>query len=152
MIRLVPASLVHVGPIATRMRSEDVRECEAWGRTGKEALRAGVRASSLAITALKDGRPEAMFGVAPINAMEGTGRAWFLGTDEVFGCARDLLTLGPAVIEALHSRFRRLENWVSTDNAAAIRMLGRWGFELGSERMTVRGVEFRPFWREAPNV
>lgn len=150
MIRIVPATLAHVGPIATRMREADAAECEAFGRTAKEGLRVGLNASVLAFTAMRDGRPEAMFGAVPINALEGKGRAWFLGTDAVFACARDLLTVGPAVIEALHRRFRRLENWVSTDNAPACRMLGRWGFELGSETMTVRGVEFRPFWKEAP--
>lgn len=151
-VELVRASPAHVGRIATRMREEDRRECQAWGRTGKQALRSGIIASSICMTALKDGRPEAMFGVTPINALEGSGRVWFLGTDVVLGCARDLLALGPAVIDAMHGRFQRLENWVSTENLPACRMLGRWGFELGDDRMTVRGVEFMPFWREARGV
>lgn len=93
-----------------------------------------------------------MFGVVSRNEIEGIGTVWFLGTDEVFGCARELLTLGPAVISAMHRRFRRLENMVSTENAAAIRLLKAWGFELGSETMDVNGVEFRPFWREVADV
>jgi hypothetical protein len=148
MIRLVPASPAHVGRIANRMRGIDRQECEAFGRSPKEALRVGLKASSLAWTAIVDGRPEAMFGATPRNAIEGTAIAWFLATDAAFGCARALLTTGPAVIEAMHRRFSRLENMVSTDNDAAIRMLGRWGFELGSDTMTISGVEFRPFWRE----
>ena len=131
------------------MREADAQECLAWGRSPKQALRIGLRASVLSFTALQVGKPIAMFGVTPINAIEGQGRAWFLGTDAILGCARDLLTVGPAVIEAMHRRFRRLENWVSTDNRRAIRLLGRWGFELGDDTMTVRGVEFRPFWKEA---
>lgn len=148
MIRLVPASPAHVGRIATRMREIDRRECEAFGRDPKQALRVGLKASSLAWTATIDGRPEAMFGATPRNAIEGTAIAWFLATDAAFGCARALLTVGPTVIEAMHRRFKRLENMVSNDNEAAIRLLGRWGFELGSETMTVNGVDFRPFWRE----
>ncbi len=88
-------------------------------------------------------------GVAPINALEGSGRAWFLATDAALGCAREFLERGPAVIAMLHSRFQRLENWVSADNRPAIRMLKRWAFDIGDEAMVVNGVEFRPFWKEA---
>jgi hypothetical protein len=130
------------------MRTIDRIECEAFGRSGKESLRLGLKASSIAITALRDGRPEAMFGVVPVNAIEGVGRAWFLSTDAALACARDLMERGPAVIAVLHARFRRLENMVSSDNHRAIRMLGRWGFEVEDETMMVSGVEFRPFWRE----
>lgn len=131
------------------MRDIDRREVAAFGRTGKEALRLGIRGSSIAVTALVDGRPEGMFGVTPISALESRGRAWFLATDVAFGCARELLTAGPAVIEAMHRRFRRLENWVSQENTPAIRMLRRWGFELGDEAVEMGGVEFLPFWKEA---
>lgn len=149
MIEIVGASPAHVGRIATAMREIDRAECGAFGRTPKQALRVGLQASVICLTAMLNGRPTAMFGAVPINALEGSGRAWFLGTDEAIGCARELLTLGPAVIAAMHRRFTRLENMVSTDNAAAIRLLERWGFELGSDTMTIRGVEFRPFWKEA---
>lgn len=152
MIRIVPGSPAHVGRIATRMRDVDRREVGAFGRTPKQALRLSLRASSICLTALKDERPEAMFGVTPINAIEGRGLAWFLGTDEVLGCARELLAYGPAVIEVLHSRFRRLENKVSTENRHAIRLLKKWGFEVGPEAMTIGGVEFRPFWRETDHL
>jgi hypothetical protein len=152
VIEVVTASPVHVGPIATRMRAIDARECSAWGRRPKEALRLGLRGSVVAWTALKHGKPIAMFGVTPLSAIESKGRAWFLATDEACGCARALLTIGPNVIAAMHRRFDRLENWVSVENEAAIRMLGRWRFELGDETMTVRGTEFRPFWKDRRGV
>jgi hypothetical protein len=152
VIELVPASPAHVGRIANRIRDIDRREAEAFGHSPKTALRLGIRASVLAWTAMLDGSPQAMFGVRPMSSIEGRGMAWFLATDAAFGCARDLLSIGPAVIEAMHRRFHRLENWVSTENAAAIRMLGRWGFELGEQTMTVRGVEFRPFWKDDRGV
>lgn len=149
MIRLVAASPAHVGRIATRMRDIDKRECAAFGRSPRDALRSGLRGSSIALTGFVDDRPVAMFGTVPRNAIEGIATVWMLGTDEVLDCARELLAIGPAVIEQLHRRFRRLENLISTENAQAIRMLERWGFELGSETMEIGGVEFRPFWREA---
>ena len=131
------------------MRTIDRRECAAFGRSPKMALRLGLRASCAAWTGFVGDRPAAMFGVTPINAIEGRGMAWLLGTDEVLDCARELIGVGPAVIDAMHRRFKRLENMVSTENRAAIRLLRHWGFEVGKETMTVGGVEFRPFWREA---
>jgi hypothetical protein len=79
MIELVPASLKHVGPIATRMRAADVEEVGAMGRTPKQALRLGLRASVDCMTVLIDGRPEAMLGLTPKNLLEGEGMAWMLG-------------------------------------------------------------------------
>jgi len=152
VIELVAASPAHVGRIATRMRAADVAEVEAFGRTPKEALRLGLRGSSLAATVKVDGRPEAMLGVAPVSVIEGVGRPWMLGTDAVPRCARALLADGHAVIGEMRRRFRRLENWVSADNAPAIRLLRRWGFEVGAEAMTVSGVDFVLFWREASDV
>lgn len=148
MIRFVAASAAHVGRIANRMRGDDIIECRAFGRSPKEALRLGLRCGAFTLTALYHGEPHAMFGVTASNAIEGTGRPWFLGSERTYDCARHLLTMGPQVIAEMHRRFRRLENVVSVRNVRAIRMLKRWRFELGDEAMTVGGVEFVRFWRE----
>ena len=148
MIELVRASPAHVGRIANRMRTADRAECAALGMTGKVALRKSLTASVLAYTAKIDGRPEGMFGVAPGNTLEGVGHPWMLATDAAFDCARVLVTAGPGLIALMHRRFRRLENMVSAENERAIRMLGRWGFEVGDEQMMVGGVPFLRFWRE----
>lgn len=152
MITFVPASPAHVGRIANRMRAEDRKEAAAFGRSPKEALRLGLRASVIAMTALDDGRPEGIIGLTPVNAIEGVGRPWMLATDAALHCARELLIAGPAIIEAMHRRFRRLENYVSVSNRRAISLLGRWGFQLGDEAMTFGGVEFLPFWRETDHL
>lgn len=104
-------------------------------------------ASVDAVTALVDGRPEAMFGISPINALEGRGTVWFLGTDVVARCASALILIGPDAIAGMHRRFRRLENMVSADNAQAIRMLRRWGFEVEPKEVVIGGVTFHPFWK-----
>lgn len=149
---LVRASPAHVGRIATRMRDADKEECAALGMTPKGALRKSLTASVLAYTAKIDGRPEGMFGVTPGNTLEGIGHPWLLATDAAFDCARQLLTAGPGLIALMHRRFRRLENMVSAENERAIRMLGRWGFEIGDEQMMVGGVPFLRFWKEAVDV
>lgn len=131
------------------MREADRAECAALGLSPKGALRKSLTASVLAYTAKIDGSPAGMFGVTPGNTLEGVGHPWMLATDAAFDCARPLLTAGPPLIALMHRRFRRLENMVSSDNDRAIRMLKRWGFEVGDMQMLVGGVPFLPFWREA---
>lgn len=145
MIQLVTASPAHVGRIATRMRDMDRRECAAFGRSPKDALRLGLRSSVFALTALVDGSPHAMMGVSPISVMEDKGRPWMLGTDEVMRHGRELVTMGPAIIDSLHRYFASLENLVSVENRKAIRLLAHWGFTVGGDVRTVGGVDFVPF-------
>lgn len=87
-------------------------------------------------------------GVVPVNALEGVGRPWMLATDRAFDCARPMLMLGPAIVTRMHERFTRLENQVWRGNARAIRMLRRWGFEIGDAAERVGAFDFVPFWRE----
>ena len=149
MIELVRASPAHIGRIANRMRPADVNECAAFGKSPKAAMRFSLQASVLAFTAKVDGRPEGMFGVCPVSTIDGIGQPWMLATDAALHCARALLTAGPSLIALMHGRFRRLENIVSVENERAIRMLSRWGFEVGDEQMMVGRVPFVKFWREA---
>ncbi|MGL5735543.1 MAG: hypothetical protein ACRCYS_11810 [Beijerinckiaceae bacterium] len=132
------------------MRDEDARECRAFGHSPKEALRLGLRSSTFALTALVDGSPHAMMGVAPFSVMENIGRPWMLGTDEVMRHSRELLTMGPMMIGELHRSFARLENLVSTKNSKAIRLLRRWGFDIGQDVQTIGGVDFVEFRKAYP--
>jgi hypothetical protein len=145
MIRLVPAKPSHIGPIANRMRAQDIEECAAFGRSPKQALRMGLRASIEAYTALVDGRPEAMMGLTPVNALERQGTPWMLGTEVIYQHPRAMLYLGPKVIARWRDSTRNLSNLVAVRNARAIRMLRRWGFEVGGEPTVVGGLEFVTF-------
>lgn len=145
MIELVPAKLTHVGPIATQMRAIDRLEAEAMGRTPKDALRMGLRASLHAITAMEGRNPVAMMGVVSTSLISGQGLVWLLGTDRMFAHGRALLTLGPPVIAEWHRTFPVMENVVATCNHRAIRLLARWGAIVGGEVRTMRGVQFIPF-------
>lgn len=140
----MPARLVHVGPIANRMRDADRVECEAFGHQPRAALRAGLIAGK-AWTALVDGRPEAMFGVVPVNAMAGEGRPWMLGTDAIYRHGRDLLRIGPALLAGMFDSSSRLSNLVAAGNGRAIRLLKRWGFTIGADVVTIGGVAFHEF-------
>lgn len=144
--RLVPARLTHVNPLAFTMRPHDVRECQAMGRSPKAALRISLATSLQAFTALaEDGKVLAMLGVCPGSMIEGRGVPWFLGAPEVLNYGRDLLRLGQQTIAAWHEDFAVLENLVSSENDAAIRLLKRWGATVGGAPQTFRGLEFVPF-------
>lgn len=148
MIRIVAASAVHIGPIANRMRVDDVTECEAFGHSPKQALRDGLSGSWFTLTACRNGRAEAMFGVTAVNAIEGVGRPWMLGTDAIYAHGHYLARHGRQVLDLMHKGFPRLENYVSSRNDRAIRLLRFWGFQIDAASVVVRGVEFLPFWRD----
>lgn len=145
-LEIVRARLIHVGPIATRLRRIDRMECEAMGHSGKQALRNGVLYSDKAWTALVDGRPEAMFGVVVTSAVASEGSPWFLGTDEVYRHGRDLLRLAPYFVERCVDSSRNLSNLVSAYNVKALRLLPHWGFTVEDDIVLVSGVPFKRFW------
>jgi len=144
---LVPASFMHIGPIATRMRDIDRIECRAFGRSPKEGLRYSLRTSVDAMTSIApDGTPIAMLGVSAVNLLQGVGSPWFLGRDEVFNYPRDLLIYGRLVIERWLEMFDRLENVISVDNDRAIRLLKKWGASVGDgPTVTHNNTEFTTF-------
>jgi hypothetical protein len=149
----VPASPVHIGPIAVNMREADRIECHALGRTPKEALRSGLRCSLEPMTALDpEGRPQAMMGVVPASMLEGRGTVWMLGSDVIYEHGRDLITFGPPILEHWLTSFRRLENVVAVKNVKAIRLLQRWGFTVDRETELWRGVAFRHFHIVRPAI
>jgi hypothetical protein len=128
------------------MRAIDRIECAAFGKTPKQGLRLSLRTAFEAVTALSDDdRPLAMFGVTPDNLMLGTAVPWFLGSDEVWLYARDLMQRGPGIIGEWLKVFPVMENVVSTDNDRAIRMLKKWGARVGGPISRHGGVEFIPF-------
>jgi len=150
MIRstLVPASLAHVGPIASRMREIDRLECRAFGRSPKEGLRYSLRTSVDAMTSISpEGMPLAMFGVSSVNLLSGIGSPWFLGRDEVFEYPRDLLVYGRMMVGRWLETFEWLENVISIGNDRAIRLLKKWGASVETDGPTVThgGTEFATF-------
>ena len=128
------------------MRQADIQECKALGRTPKEALRLGLQMSLYALSAIEDdGGVTAMFGLTVVSGLEGLARPWLLGSDRVFMHGRELLCIGRHIIGLWKEEYPRLENIVSSDNERAIRLLGKWGFEIDQREEVHRGVAFRRF-------
>jgi ribosomal protein S18 acetylase RimI-like enzyme len=145
VIEIVPARLVHVGPIATRMREADRIECAALGRTPKEGLRIGLRTSLAPLTALVDGQAEAMLGIVPGSLIRGSGTAWMLATDAMYRQRRALVAFGRDVLSWLAADFREVGNIVAADNERAIRFLRFLGFRVGGSAEVHGGVAFVRF-------
>lgn len=146
---LVPAQWTHINRIAANMRAIDAQECRAMGREPKQALRAAFMTSEKAWTALVDGVPHAMFGVVVESLLDRIGTPWFLGTDEVYRHARELIMWGPGILSRMSDSSKRLANLVSSGNDQAIRLLRKWGFTVTDNEVIVRGVAFRQFERTA---
>jgi hypothetical protein len=136
VIRLVPASLIHVGPIATRMRAADTEEVKAFGRTPKDALRIGL---------MVEDRPEGMMGMVPVNLLDRIGAPWMLGTDELYRHPRAWLELMPKVVSRWGDSTKHLSNLIGRTNTRAIRMLRRCKFAIGEEVTVIGGVDFVTF-------
>lgn len=146
MIEFVAASPAHVGTIATRMRDIDRRECDALGRTPKEALRLGLVASHFAWTVKVDGRPEAMLGCVTTSLLGSEGSPWLLMTPDAAKQARTLLVEGRRYSVLFSEHYRVLKNFVHADNEIACRWLTRLGYTIG-EPFDMNGHPMRPFER-----
>lgn len=136
----------HAADLAPRLREADRREVAAFsGADAGEALMRGVRESSLAWTIIRDGRPLACFGVAPMSLLGATGVPWLLGSDDVRGISLAFLRGGRMFVESMLARFRRLENYVDARNTVSVNWLRWLGFTVHPAQRA--GVELLPFHR-----
>lgn len=126
ILEIVPAGMDHVASIAARMRQADVDEVWASSRsTPHQALMFSLQRSTEAWTAMLDGRPEVMFGVARISVLGGTGIAWLLGTDTAAEHSRLFVRQSAEWRGKLLERYDVLRNFVSDQNEVSVRWL-RW--------------------------
>lgn len=137
-MKLVSAEPEHIPFLAEHMREADRRECGAWGRNPEQALNRALKSSVWALTAIVDDEPHAMMGVTPLNAIEGIGIPWMLGTERIYDSPRLLLRYGPAIIGEMREQFPTLTNMVAADNDRAKTFIRHFGWEI-SERQTIVG-------------
>lgn len=132
-VEIRPVAPGDVEFIATRMRAQDVAECNAAGHADLRAvLRQAVSMSVWARCAEVDGEPAALFGIAPltISLMDPRGVPWLLGTDAVPANRRTLARLAPRYIREMLRLYPHLVNTVHTGNTVSVRWLKRMGFVL----------------------
>lgn len=146
-IAIIPAGTDHIASIAARMREADRIEVMASsGSSPHHALMNSLEYSDRAFTALVDGRPEVMFGVASLNVLTATGAPWLLGTDAVVAHQRQFLRRSLCWKEKLFEGYETLMNFVHDDNVVSKRWLTWMGFKLHEPfTMGRRGEAFRLF-------
>src|SRR5690606_5893283 len=111
------------------------------GRTPFQALAYSMRKSSMAYTAIVDGRPEVMWGVGDINVLAAVGAPWLLGTDTIEKHHRIFLRQSVSWRAQLLARYRVLRNLVDDRNTVSKRWLRWLGFKL-FDPVTVNGHDF----------
>lgn len=105
-----------------------------------------IQHSRWAMTALVDGQPEVMFGVADLNILTGTGAPWLLGTDAVERHFRQFLRQSLQWRERLSAEYEVLMNFVHDENEVSKRWLSWLGFTLSDPfPMGKSGEAFRLF-------
>ena len=144
-ISVVKAEPAHIRTIARRMRSADREEVfAASGKSPVQALVYSLRKSSVAYTAIIDGRPELMFGVGDLNILAGIGAPWLLGTDAVERHHVAFLRGSRDWLDQLLRRYSILRNFVDDRNKVSIRWLQWLGFRL-LDPVDMGGHQFRLF-------
>lgn len=144
-IAIVPATEDHIEEIAARMRAADRQEVfAARGVSPHEALEFSLQKSAIARTALVDGKPEVMFGVADLNVLSRVGAPWLLGTDAVEAEYRQFLRRSIDWRGQLLQRYDVLRNLVDERNAVSVRWLKWLGFRF--LKAFPVGDDKLPFW------
>lgn len=144
VITLVPTLPWHVQYVAQHARAPDVAEFLAGsGQSPLQVIEYGLRASACVYTGLVDGVPVAVLGVSPASALSGIGCPWMVATDGVDAIAHRLIRISRPVIDAMHTLFPVLVNFVDNRNVKAHAWLRWLGFQLHDP--APHGREGRPF-------
>lgn len=134
-IEIVQATEEHAVSLAPRLRTADLDEVWASGRlTGEEALTKSVRLSTLAWTALFDGEPEVMWGVAEYPLRDHSlGIVWLLSSEAMYEAKRRFLEESPIYVSIMNELFDTIFNYVHAKNIKS----QRWLLSLGFHKVSV---------------
>lgn len=152
MITFTPATRAHGEFVAARLRELDRQELEAVdpNRPYATALRTSIGMScGNAVTAMENGAPIAIFGLAPGYAL-GEASPWMLGTDRVAAYPRELIKWSRAMVKHWLAEFPLLLNEVWTGNTPAITFLRHAGFSFAPPRRNEYGAEMMLFYARRP--
>lgn len=134
-IEIVQATEDHAISLAPRLREADLDEVWASGRhTGLEALAKSVKLSTLAWTALLDGEPEIMWGVAEYPVRDGSfGIVWLLSSDRMYEVKGRFLEESKNYVSVMNEVFDTIFNYVHAANVKS----QKWLLGLGFHKVSV---------------
>lgn len=151
------ATLQDCEELATRLRSEDVKEVKATrpDKSIAESLVECIEVSDKTFAVMEDGIGcIALFGV---RGCQFGGIPWFLSSDELLDKSpRKFLRQSKGYFIELTESFDLSFNYVSTTNTVAHRWLEWLGFTLDTSEANIKilnGIAFHPFtYRKKHNV
>ena len=137
--------------LAPRLRLADRAELLAAGSAGpREALQEGFDVSEPCLVAVADGDPIALFGVAPVDGLEGGyGSPWLLGTPGIEDHYRAFARASRDWLVRLQVLYPVMSNLVDSRNLVHVRWLDWLGARWGG-KVLHNGVVFRQFWFTQP--
>ncbi|MDD4951001.1 MAG: hypothetical protein PHV85_00500 [Desulfovibrionaceae bacterium] len=116
--------------VAFRLCPADQAEAEALGYADpRVACAVSALRSEILWSARLDGRACALWGVGP-GPDPDVGAPWLLAAAEFFEAGLRIARASRRFIVVMNERFSILENFVSVDNATAIRWIEWMGFDL----------------------
>ena len=134
--------------IASRLRHEDRREALDYiGVSPALILPHATENPDTWVGCGDDGRPEVIFGVEPLEGVEGVGIVWLMATEEI---ARDykkqiqFLRKSREVIEDLQDKYPILGNYVDERNELHLKWCKWLGFSV-LKRVEKWGWRGKPF-------
>lgn len=141
---IVPASVRHIRPMSACMRSAAAIALQGYGFNPREALRRALVSSFYCRTAMIDGKPAAMWGVA--GTLLGVhAYVWLVLSPSIQRFPRALLRRSKAELAEVMADCREITTTVLPDDEASIRFALHLGFRGetadGSEDEGERGRE-----------
>jgi hypothetical protein len=128
---IIPATMVHVDFIASRMREADALEAWAIARfKPREALEYSLAKSLQAWTWMQNGEPACMWGVDADSILGPVGHPWLLTTSLVDRYPITFLRGSLNALKRMQSVFPELTNWVDARHVVCVRWLRWLGFAI----------------------
>lgn len=129
------------------LRDQDVAELAALGRSAPESLQTGLDSGgALCFTIHVDGVAAGMFGAVSAGVVD-LGVVWLLGSNRLYGAAREFLREAPEWLDMLNLVYPTLTNIVDDRNTASVGWLKRMGVDFLPEPIPIADTTFRRFTR-----
>lgn len=125
---VVAASIRHIRPMSECMRSAAAVTLQGFGFRPREALRRAFVMSRYARTALKGGRPIAMWGVKSSSLLDDTGIVWLVLSDDVAGMPVSVVKEARRELAKIMDGMTEIAATVLPTDIAAIRFAVYLGF------------------------
>ena len=146
-IEIVQAIEDHADDLGPRLRAADKLEVKlSSGLDPRTALRMSIGLSTHCWTALLNGRPEIIWGVAPYSydGRLNQGVVWLLSCDEMYRIPGRFVKESHIYVSKMLETYDTIFNYVHAENMASCKWLENMGFEA-VDRKEEYGVGQQPF-------